>query len=241
MEKLSKNRCSELANLKQKKYRQKQQLVVLEGQRLLSQMAEYGIQPLEIYSTEGSIVPKYSDIPHFQAEAFQLNRICESQHPPTLAGLYPLPQPREVDFETALYLDHVADPGNLGTIFRLAAAFSIAAILLSDESCEISSPKVIRAALGAVYQIPWRVIPAAELSRINARIIALDMDGSIKLPDYHPDHQKTIYVLGSEAHGISPEIQEMASATLRIPISNEMESLNVAITAGILCYHLYLH
>lgn len=239
MEKLSKARCAELDSLKQKKFRQEKRLVIIEGERLFHQLRQYKILPLELYTTEATPPREYPGVPWFQAEGYQLSRICDGINPPHLAGLFRVPEPVLQDFQTAFYLDNVADPGNTGTIFRLAAAFGIEAILLSPDTCEISSPKVIRASLGAVYKVPWQEVSPDKLHKLGARIVCLDMQGQTTLKDYRPQPGKTFYVLGSEAHGISPEVLSQANQTLSIGMSDAMESLNVAITAGILAHHLY--
>lgn len=236
---ISKQRISDLAKLKQKKYRQEQKLVVVEGQRLIDQLLVYGIKPVELYFVKHPrIVPGGLD--SYELTPYQMQRICESEHPADLAGLFYLPVARRQKHRKALYLNSISDPGNLGTIFRTAAAFGIDGILLSEDCCEIASPKVIRASLGAVYKLPFHYASPMDLPAEQARLIALDMNGAINLARYQPSGEAEIYILGSEAHGIDPALLRQAHASLRIDMKEGMESLNVAMTAAILCYHLSL-
>lgn len=236
---ISKARISELAKLKQKKFRQEQQLLVVEGKRLLEQLKSYGILPQEWYISSPNPMLECA------ANAFlctqeELKRICDSDHPSEIAGLFHIPQARSVKFRRALYLDRISDPGNLGTIFRTAAAFGIDAIFISPESCEVANPKVVRSSLGAVYQVPWNLLSLADLNILPAKKFVLDMDGKLDIMNYHPSNQPEIFILGSEAHGVDPELMAIADSSLRIPMPGKMESLNLAISAAILCYQISL-
>lgn len=236
---LSKQKISDLAKLKQKKFRQDRRLVVVEGQRLISQLLIYGIKPAELYYVNQPGIA-VAGLDSYELTPQQMQRICESDNPAELAGLFRLPQERRQNYKRVLYLDRISDPGNLGTIFRTAAAFGIDGIFLSEDCCEIGSPKVIRASLGAVYKVPFRYVSSGDLGAEHARLIALDMGGATSLSKYQPSQEPEIYILGSEAHGIDPDLLKKADATLRIDMAGEMESLNVAISAAIVCYQLSL-
>jgi len=234
---LSKARLSELAKLKQKKNRQDSKLVIVEGYRLLRQLSDYGVVPIELYIHQQR--PDFwMQSPAYILDQNQFSRICESGHPADIAALLELPVPRKVNYQHALYLDRISDPGNLGTIFRSAAAFGVDQILISEDSCEISNPKVIRASLGAVYKVPYQILSKQELAEESSAFVALDMDGEMSLKDYSWDGQPAIFILGSEAHGVDQALLRRANTRLRIPMSKDMESLNVAATAAILAYQL---
>lgn len=237
---LSKAKISELSKLHQKKHRQQRQVLVLEGQRLLHQLADYGVYPLELYYTEGSHYPIPPGIPVYQIREAELKKICDSEHPAGVAALFPIPQERRSDFHSALYLDGIADPGNLGTIFRLAAAFGISQLFLSPQCCDIGNPKLVRASLGAVYHVAFRTVTHEELLAMKQDMRFLDMDGTQKLGNLPLSTSPCIYVLGSEAHGVSPNLKGQIGKSISIEMVPGMESLNVAVAAGILCYQLYL-
>ncbi len=236
---LSKAKISELSKLHQKKHRQQRQVLVLEGQRLLHQLADYGVHPLELYYAEGSQCSIPPGIPVYQIREAELKKICDSEHPAGIAGLYPLPHERRRDFHSALYLDGIADPGNLGTIFRLAAAFGIAQLFLSPQCCDIGNPKLVRASLGAVYHVAFQTVTHKDLLAMQQDMRFLDMDGTQKLGDIQITTSPCIYVLGSEAHGVSPELKRHIDKSVSIEMVPGMESLNVAVAAGILCYQIY--
>ncbi|MCB5295777.1 MAG: RNA methyltransferase [Candidatus Cloacimonetes bacterium] len=237
IDKISKAKVSELSQLKQKKHRLERKLLVLEGKRLAEQLEIYGVLPREQYLAmpDQNIM---SDIPSYLCKEEDFKRICDSEHPALIAGLYSAPSPSLPEFRLALYLDRVSDPGNLGTIFRTAAAFGVQHIFLSPQSCEISNPKVVRASMGAVYKVPWSMLSVDELISMDAKRVFLDMSGELALKDYRPDSPREIYILGSEAHGVDPQLMAGSSTSLRIPMPGSMESLNLAISAAILCYHI---
>lgn len=237
---LSKARISYLAKLKQKKYRLAEGLVVLEGARLISQLSTYNVLPLELYYSE-EILPEMQGVTRYKVQRPLLTRICDSENPAPIAGLYPIPQARTVaNFRTAMYFQDVSDPGNLGTIFRSAEAFGTSLILLSPSSCEVSSPKVIRASLGACYKLPFAYITPEDALAINAHKVAVDMDGRLLLNDFRLSSAPTIFFFGSEAHGLPPDLKGKIKDSISIPMRGEMESVNLAVSASILAYQLSL-
>lgn len=240
-ETLSKERIKFLARLLQKKVRRSERLVVIEGENIISQLTDNGIFPLELYHSERvAIPPNLSHIPALYCTEHDMQRFSEAQTSPGLAALYPIPEESVGEFSTALYLDGISDPGNLGTIFRTCAAFGIGAILLSPECAEVFSPKVIRASLGSVFWMPHITLSHAELLARGNALYCLIMDGKTSLESFDPPLSPAIYVIGSEAHGISPELSRQASGMIRISMAKGMESLNAGIAVGILAHHLHI-
>ncbi len=233
---LSKAQVASLSKLKQKKYRKLEQKVVVEGSRLLNQLAEWGIYALELYLREDASAIRANKTFRVGEEAMQ--RICDSDSPPAVAGLFPIPKEREREFRFAFYLDGISDPGNMGTIFRIAAAFGVDCLLLSPSCCEVSSPKVIRASLGAVYKVPFRECKLEELKEAGSKVMILDMEGSVSLGDLSLTPEPLVIVVGGEAHGVSVEAKTMADLSIRIEMPGQMESLNAAVCAGICAYEL---
>lgn len=238
---ISKAKLSNLAKLKQKKYRNSEKRHILEGRRLMQQLAQYQVFPLEVYYTAWQDFLSSFTCPLYQVQERDMLRFTDTDSPPQIAGLYPLPSMHQKPFQRALYLDGVRDPGNMGTIFRLAAAFDIRQILLSPDCCEVSNPKVIRASLGAVYQVPFTVMNYEDLFKMPATKISLDLQGATPLKDFSPPEKPAIYILGSEANGIGDQLLNASDLRLKIEMAEGMESLNVAVACGILCHHLYVN
>ncbi|HOH78940.1 MAG TPA: RNA methyltransferase [Candidatus Cloacimonadota bacterium] len=239
---LSKNRVSELAALKQKKQRRAQGLCVLEGLRLITQLAADGILPKEVFLLDGEeALPALASVPAFICDQRAMERICDTEHPQGLAALYELPKSDFKGFRRAFYLDGISDPGNLGTIFRLAMAFGIDAVLLSEGCADPASPKVIRSSLGAVYKVPYAQMNPIALKLPGLKVVGTSAEGDTALHDFQPPARAPmLIVIGSEAHGVTPEIARRCEQTLRIEMAPGMESLNAAVAAGIVAHHLWV-
>ncbi|MGC9361666.1 MAG: TrmH family RNA methyltransferase [Candidatus Syntrophosphaera sp.] len=238
---MSKTKLKSIAKLRQKKYRLLTGQVVVEGIRAISQIKEYGIIPLEQYCLEGAGSAIWADVPAYALKDQDMGRICSSEHPQTLAALFPVPGPRKVEFRRAFYLDGIGDPGNLGAIFRLAAAFGIDCLYLSPQCVEVSSPKVIRASLGSVYHVSFEVLPHSKIKDTGAGIFIADSHKGLSIGEFHPTpYEKVIVAFGSEAHGISEGLSSLTPEKLHIQTSGHIESLNVSIAAGIIAHHLYM-
>jgi TrmH family RNA methyltransferase len=138
-----------------------------------------------------------------------------------------------------MYLDGIQDPGNLGTIFRIATAFGFDGVVLSPDCCEVFSPKVIRASLGSVFWIPSLIGDLEWLKSQDALKIGLDAGAETPLNRIKIATGETvILVVGSEGNGIRREVLSLLDIKTCIPISKDMESLNASVAAGIAAYEL---
>lgn len=144
----------------------------------------------------------------------------------------------------AVYLDKVADPGNVGTIIRTSAAMGVSLIALSPGCADIANPKVLRSTAGAAFALPIATDISAEtlavyLKSNQVELIGADGAGSVEIGSFEPK-SKLCIALGAEAEGLSPEVQSICNPIVKIPISKEVESLNVASAAAILIYQMSL-
>lgn len=141
---------------------------------------------------------------------------------------------------TLVFGECIQDPGNLGTMIRTALAFEAAGLILSRDSVDHLSPKVVRASMGAVFRLPIvaDVDAEASLGRLkasNAQIVALDAKAD-RTFDRHKLNGRIVYLFGNEGHGLSQTSLKLADYTVSIPINPESESLNVAVAMGIVLY-----
>jgi TrmH family RNA methyltransferase len=138
-----------------------------------------------------------------------------------------------------LILDDIADPGNMGTMLRIALAADVDAVLLTEHCVDCYSPKVVRAAAGAHIALPiendlsWPAIvekiePCRRVLVAEAGNAYMYYEQDLTLP--------FALIIGNEAHGLSPQAHALATQTIAIPLSNNVESLNAAIAAGIILY-----
>jgi TrmH family RNA methyltransferase len=239
---LSKNHLADLKKLKQKKYRHLEAKTLAEGINLLEQLWSNGIKPLEIITSnpleKDFPLPKFSGS-IYMAKPHEIEQLADTETPQPIIGIYAIPEFTVKEFRLAVYLDGIRDPGNLGTIFRICAAFKADAVILSPDCCEVFSPKVIRASLGSVFWIPSMTADSNWLAEQTAEKAGLVMHGNVRLKDYKPDTNKpVILIVGSEGSGISSDTTKELTTLLRIPISDKMESLNAAVAAGIALYEI---
>lgn len=160
--------------------------------------------------------------------------ITETKNPQHVIGLFERPHAVAKDIlarrdTIAVALDGVQDPGNVGTIIRLAAAFDAAGVLLLPGTADAFGPKAIRSSAGAILTVPVARISLTELFEANVPLIATAMHGASDDP---PPHD-AVLVFGNEGAGVSEEVLRHATP-LSIAMSGRVESLNVASSAAIL-------
>ncbi len=137
--------------------------------------------------------------------------------------------------------DRIQDPGNLGTIVRIADAAGATAVLATRGTVDPHNPKAVRATMGSLFHLPVLAVDTAgaiaALRERQVRILVADQRGATDYTeaDYRPP---VALVLGSEGGGPDPAWQEAAAATVRIPLYGRADSLNVAVAAGLLLYEV---
>lgn len=142
--------------------------------------------------------------------------------------------------DVVVVLDGVQDPGNVGAIARAALGLGAAGLIALKGTAELTNPKVMRGAMGALFRLPALAASDREFldwaSRVGASIWVTDSTGE------RPGGQRltapVALVLGNEGAGIRPELEQVASRRLSIPLAGGVESLNVAVAAGILLYEV---
>lgn len=150
-----------------------------------------------------------------------------------------LPLPEELDF--VLILDGVRDPGNLGTILRTAAAAGVDAVLLIEGTVDVFAPKVVRAAMGAHFHLPFTTTHWGEISVLKADFswhvflaAAKDAEAYTQADLSSP----LAIIVGGEAEGPSKTAHKVADVHLHIPMPGDVESLNVASAAAVLLFEV---
>ena len=230
-----------LQSLDQKKFRQKYNLFLVEGNKTIKEIPSSGYRIKEIFSVnsdslsvESSLITKISPS--------ELKKISFLQHPKDSVAVCELKEERIVENNLAqLVLDGIQDPGNLGTIIRLADWFGIPQIICSEDTVDLYNPKVIQASMGSFLRVNL-VYQNLEnfLQESDVAIIGTDMDG-VSFYDY-PFPTQFNLVLGNEGNGIRPEIEKLLTDKITIPRfgkSQATESLNVSMAAGIILGQIF--
>ncbi|MCI9164050.1 MAG: RNA methyltransferase [Lachnospiraceae bacterium] len=139
-----------------------------------------------------------------------------------------------------LVLEHLQDPGNLGTILRAGEGAGLTGILMDKGTADVYNPKVVRATMGSLLRVPFAYVEdlgaaLALLKKNGIRIYAAHLQGS---RDYDQEDYRgaTAFLVGNEANGLSQEAASAADARIRIPMLGRVESLNAAVAASVLMF-----
>jgi TrmH family RNA methyltransferase len=233
---LSKNQIKLVRSLELKKNRKRENLFVAEGPKVVGDLLRAGFKPHSIYSTS----------PRTDAQLVteeELHRISFLQHPQEVLAVFHIPASPSHPLTSSpshlsLALDGVQDPGNVGTIIRIADWFGIDAIYCSPDTADVYNPKVVQATMGSIAHIPIIYCDLEELiDHADCPVYGTLLDGDDIYQQ--PLSRNGIIVMGNEGNGISEAIRRKITHRLLIPnfcVGGETaESLNVAIATAITC------
>lgn len=230
---ISKNQIKFVRQLEQKKYRKKEGLFVAEGPKVVGDLLRAGFKAHTIFATSeweilGQTFQEVSDE--------ELRRVSFLQHPQRVLALFFIPTESVPSVSSlSLALDDVQDPGNLGTIIRIADWFGIDTIYCSENTADAWSPKVVQATMGSIARVNIIYTDLQELiSKAQVPVYGTLLDGQ----DIYTQElsKEGIIVMGNEGNGISAPIRKLINRKLLIPQFHEgPESLNVAIATAITC------
>lgn len=239
--------------LKQKKERQESGLFLIEGKKMLAEAACAGLQVKSIFVEE----KKYQEDRIFYEginpqELFLttesvIARISDWKTPQGCVGVvemqsHPLEEYLAKEQLFAVVLDGVADPGNIGTIVRTAEACGVDVVIAAKGTADCFQPKALRASMGSVFRVGIvEDLEALEIARLlkesGVKLIVTSLQGetanSIKAGS------RFALVFGSEGAGVSDTFLQNGDILLRMPMAGKVESLNVAVSAGILMYKMF--
>ena len=239
LEIMSKNnqKIKEACALKLKKNRLEKRLFLMEGIKNLDMALKYGVVK-QIFTTIH--LPKLKqDIETYKVNKEVLEKLSNSENPEGVVFVCEQLKPKKEksQYHKIVYLDQINDPGNLGTIIRTAVAFNYDAVILSKSSVDLYNEKVIAATKGAIFLIDAFYDEIDEYKKGRTVIATSLEEGSLPLNEL-PKYQDFVLVLGNESHGVSNEVFAKADVLTKIEINDEIDSLNVAIAAGIMMNYL---
>lgn len=242
---LSKNEIKQIRQLHDKKGRKVSGLFIAEGEKLITELLQSDYEIRDIYALTSWI------------EEHKLNKTLQLQDVHEITGselerISLLTQPNRVlavveqkhdefsigDQKRMLFLDEIKDPGNLGTIMRIADWFNIKTIICKPGSVEKYNPKAVQASMGSVFRVNCiedeGLLPL--LKSNGFKFYTADMLGISLEKCRFAD--KSLLILGSESHGVSEELKSVTDEFITIPKLGNAESLNVSVAAGIICYEM---
>ena len=231
--------------------REKERRYIIDGPTLVADALRTGTAIEAIYVEAGTNEALVDDAARAGIRVHvvppgQVHRYTDVMTPQGVVALAPMP---ELAVEAALdaagaspvlVLCGVSDPGNGGTIVRMAEAAGVGAVLFSDGSVDPYAPKCVRASAGSIFHLP--VVsggkPVLALEAIRARgVHLLGTDAHRGKPYDEIDLTAPFaLVLGNEAHGLAPDIAEHLDGFVTVPMTGDVESLNVAMAASVVCF-----
>lgn len=151
----------------------------------------------------------------------------------------------DIDFSAGgcyLFLDRIADPGNMGTILRSADAFGVKGVIVSPGCADIYSPKVIRSTMSGIFDISiyFGGIDLLNSFKNNGYAVVGTFPGAASDARGCDYTNKCVIVMGNEANGISDEIAKICDKKVTIPMTEGAESLNVSVACGIILYERFV-
>ena len=235
-----------IRSLHRRKGRNQQGAFLAEGERLIREMAEH---PAEVEFLFG-VEEKAEWLQETFGTRFPIHRVSwgndslfATENAQGVGAVVKIPEPIPLQQAFAepkpwLYLDALADPGNVGTIIRTAAWFGWGGVMLGESTADLYNPKTVRATMGALFTLPICTdVAVAQLAQSGRPLVALDGNGTVQLGQTALPLDG-IFVVGNEAHGISEQVRQQATL-VRIPGIGAVESLNAAMASSILCYELF--
>ncbi len=248
-------KIKELNKLGVKKYRNKFGKFLVEYLAIIHDAIKSGHSPEALFITQ-ELLNNNSEKVKFILENIRENRVfvipkeinknfSSLETPAGITAVYYKRKERAIDFgKRVLYLNEIKDPGNLGTILRSAVAFGINEIILDEGCVDLYNPKVIQSAKDAIFKADIIFDKDTMLLRNiknKMKVFVTEVDGGVEVKNAFVKDEIFCVVMGSESHGASEGIKKIASEMINIKSSSEMESLNVAVSTGIILYEMYNH
>jgi RNA methyltransferase, TrmH family len=246
---LTKNQIKLISSLKVKKFREEHGLFVVEGAKIVPELLKSSYAIHSIYAKQTWLEEnnylfkgKVGEGQVFETSEKELERISQLSTPNEVVAVV---KSRTAIFDAplaqnnlTLLLDEVKDPGNLGTIIRIADWFGIPQIICSEDSVDVFNSKVIQATMGSFTRVEIIYNNLSEILDRNARTSKIPVFGALLDGErvYTADLPKHGFlIMGNESRGISAPLLPFIDRAVSIPSFGGAESLNVSIAAAILC------
>ena len=224
-----------LTKLMTKKYQDVENKFIVVGEHLVMEAKNSGYLEKAVLTEKSDEFDDY-----ILVSENVLKKITDLKSAPKIIGVCKKIVPRKINGTVAV-LDNIQDPGNLGTIIRSACAFNIDTILISKNSVSAYNQKVLRASEGMIFHQNFIICDVKEkvenLKKEGYTIYTTDVSNGKNLEQINFD-EKSCIILGNEGSGVSSALSILADKKINIKMNERCESLNVAVCASIIFYHL---
>ena len=242
---ISKSELKYIQSLYHKKTRDKENVFIVEGPKMVAELLESNLETLKVWTVNDSWLEKYPKSPITVIDELSLAKASHLTTPNEVLAMARIPaskQPPSTSDRLFLALDGIRDPGNMGTLIRIADWFGVDAILSAPDSVDIFNPKVVQASMGSIFRMPvfFTELPSflkTAMDRVPIYGALLDGAplGTFPLP--LPMNQGII-VIGNESTGIRQQVLPFITQAVKIPAFGQAESLNAAVAAAVLLGHI---
>jgi TrmH family RNA methyltransferase len=245
---LSKTHTKYIQSLQHKKFRDEHNLFIAEGPKVVLDLLESRkFTCKELFALEGwikehkELQSTLTNTSISTVKDFELEKISVLSTPNNVLAVFEKRKQNfdiEITGKIILALDSVQDPGNLGTIIRIADWFGVPGIICSEGCADMYNPKVVQSTMGSLGRVNIVYTGLVDWLKKNkkTKIYSASLEGKA-LPLFGKI-KEGIIIIGNEAHGISDEVMQLVNEKITIPGRGEAESLNAAVAAGIILSHI---
>jgi RNA methyltransferase, TrmH family len=246
---LAKPKIKYIQSLGQKKFRDAERVFIVEGPKMVKELLRApNTRPVQVYAVHDWLEQHREAMPVLPASQIveiknaDLERISSLTTPNQVLAIFEKPSFPEPDYGSTLsiLLDGIQDPGNLGTIIRIADWFGIGQVVCTPDSADAYNTKTVQSTMGSIVrvQVLYRELDVLirEQTGLGLPVYAAALEGESIYSAKKTG--KGMIVIGNESRGISKEILELPIHRITIPRMGEAESLNAAVATGIILSHL---
>ncbi len=240
---VSKSQFKYIQSLGQKKYRDEEGVFVAEGPKLVKELIESHVELMQVYALNEWIEENKDLLKSINVTAItetELERMSQLKTPNKVIAIVKKFEVNEpaIKERISLVLDTIRDPGNLGTIIRIADWFGISQIICSADCADMYNSKVVQATMGSIARVNvfYTDLPGWLKQRSGVRIYAAMLEG--KDVTKMNTIKEGLIIIGNESMGIDKEVLQYSNEKISIPRKGSAESLNAAVATGIILSHL---
>ncbi len=235
---ISKNNIKYIQSLHLKKRRDEENIFVAEGPKIVSELLNSTLNIRQIYATEANWLQSYKgSLKVEEISAAELKQISSLETPNQVLALVEKKPVNSIIPGLAVMLDGIQDPGNLGTIIRIADWFGIEHIIASKDTADEYNPKVIQATMGSLFRVNITYTDLdVFLKDTKHKVYAAMLNGNNI--QQHSTIKEGIILIGNESKGIREYLHPYISEKITIPAHGKAESLNAGVALGIILSHL---
>jgi|LakMenEpi03Aug12_release.lakeMendotaPanAssembly.Ray.scaffolds.fasta_scaffold01381_22 TrmH family RNA methyltransferase len=238
---VSKREVKYIQSLCQKKHRAEERLFIVEGEKAVEELIQSDWTIRQLYAAADWMAAHLSlNLPVQEASEEQLQQMSGLRSARAVIALVEMPNQQELPLQPdgfTLVLDQLQDPGNMGTILRIADWFGIQTIVASESCADLYNPKVIQSSMGSFLRVQVHYTDlTAWLEQYRAPILGAVLTGeSVFMAS---PHERAALIIGNEGQGIGQQLLPFIQEPVSIPRLGKAESLNAAVATGILLSYL---